>query len=47
MALAIKDYLLDSQQVETERVFLVKPENTLAPETTEGLSPNRVVLGLK
>jgi hypothetical protein len=46
-ALAIKDYLLDSQHVEAERVFLVKPENALAPETTEGLSPNRVVLGLK
>jgi hypothetical protein len=25
----------------------VKPENALAPETTEGLPPNRVVLGLK
>jgi outer membrane protein OmpA-like peptidoglycan-associated protein len=46
-ALLIKDYLLDSQQVEAERVFLVKPEDALAPETTEGLSPNRVVLGLK
>jgi len=46
-ALAIKDYLLDSQQVEAERVFLVKPENALTPETTEGLPPNRVVLGLK
>ena len=46
-ALVIKDYILDTQQVEAERVFLVKPENVLAPEPAEGLTPNRVVLGLK
>jgi uncharacterized protein involved in outer membrane biogenesis len=46
-ALAIKDYILDTQQVDAERVFLVKPENVLAPEAAEGLAPNRVVLGLK
>jgi uncharacterized protein involved in outer membrane biogenesis len=46
-ALVIKDYILDTQQVEPERVFLVKPENALAPEVAEGVVPGRVVLGLK
>ena len=46
-ALVIKDYILDTQQVEAERVFLVKPEDVLSSETAEGLTPNRVVLGLK
>ena len=46
-ALAIKDYILDTEQVEAERVFLVKPENTLTPEKVEGVAPGRVVLGLK
>ncbi len=46
-ALAIKDYILDTQQVEAERVFLIKPDNTLAPEKAEGVAPGRVVLGLK
>ena len=46
-ALAIKDYILDTQQVEAERVFLIKPDNTLAPEKVEGVAPGRVVLGLK
>jgi len=46
-ALAIKDYILDSGQVEAERVFLVKPEDVLAPATAEGATPGRVVLGLK
>ncbi|MGD9333222.1 MAG: DUF748 domain-containing protein, partial [Desulfobacterales bacterium] len=46
-ALAIKDYILDSEQVEAERVFLVKPENSLAPAAAEGIAPGRVVLGLK
>jgi outer membrane protein OmpA-like peptidoglycan-associated protein len=46
-AQAVKDYLLDSGQVEAERVFLVKPENALAPEVAEGLSPGCVLLGLK
>jgi uncharacterized protein involved in outer membrane biogenesis len=46
-ALAIKDYILDTQQVEAERVFLIKPNNTLAPEKAEGVAPRRVVLGLK
>ena len=46
-ALIIKDYLLDSGQVEAERVFLVKPADALAPEAVEGIAPGRVVLGLK
>ncbi len=46
-ALVIKDYLLDSQQVEAERVFLVKPADVLAPPAAEGVTPGRVVLGLK
>ena len=46
-ALVIKDYLLDSGQVEAERVFLVKPADVLAPEAVEGIAPGRVVLGLK
>jgi len=46
-ALVIKDYIMDTQEVEAERVFLVKPEDVLAPEAAEGIAPGRVVLGLK
>jgi len=46
-ALTVKNYLLDSGQVEAERVFLVKPADVLAPEAVEGISAGRVVLGLK
>ena len=46
-ALVIKDYIMDSGQVEAERVFLVKPEDVLTPAATEGVAPGRVVLGLK
>ena len=45
-ALAVKDYLLDTEKVEAERVFLVKPPNVLAPEPLEGAAPTRVDLGL-
>lgn len=46
-ALTAKDYLLDSGQVEAERVFLVKPDDVLAPDAVEGIAPSRVVMGLK
>lgn len=43
----VRDYLGNSEKVDAERVFLVKPANTLAPEVAEGLSPECVLLGLK
>lgn len=46
-ALAVKNYLLDAEQVEAERVFLVKPTDALAPAALEGMAPGRVALGLK
>ena len=46
-AQAIQDYLLASGKVDAGRVFLVKPENALAPKVAEGLAPECVILGLK
>jgi hypothetical protein len=46
-AQAVQGYLLASGQVDAARVFLVKPDNALAPEVAEGLSPECVLLGLK
>ena len=46
-AQAVQDYLLKSGKVDAARVFLVKPENPLAPKVAEGLSPECVILGLK
>jgi len=45
-ARAVKDYLLASNQVEPERVFLVEPK-TLAPEKKEKQRDSRVVFVLK
>jgi hypothetical protein len=42
----VKDYVLQSDKVETERVFLVEPQS-LAPERKETLKDSRVDLRLK
>ena len=46
-AQAVQDYLLAGDEVDAERVFLVKPANALAPEAAEGLPRECVLLGLK
>ncbi len=45
-ALAVKDYILKSQKVEPERVFLVEPKS-LEPEEKEQVKKSRVDLVLK
>ena len=45
-ALAVKDYILKSKQVEPERIFLVEPK-TLQPEKKEKLRDSRVDFRLK
>jgi hypothetical protein len=45
-AMAVKDYILKSKQVEPERVFLVEPKS-LSPEKKEKLSDSRVDFRLK
>jgi uncharacterized protein involved in outer membrane biogenesis/acylphosphatase len=45
-SLNIKDYILKSQQVEQERVFLVEPKS-LAPEKKENVKDSRVEFKLK
>ena len=45
-ALAVKDYLLKSKQVEPERIFLVEPKS-LQPEKKEKLKDSRVDFRLK
>jgi hypothetical protein len=45
-ARAVEAYLLQSEKVEPERIFLVKPKS-LAPEKKEGLKDSRVNLSLK
>ncbi len=42
----VKDYILQSDKVETERIFLVEPQS-LAPEKKETLKDSRVDLRLK
>jgi hypothetical protein len=42
----VKDYVLQSDKVETERVFLIEPQS-LAPESKETLKDSRVDLRLK
>ncbi len=45
-AMAVKDYILKSKQVEPERVFLIEPKS-LGPEKKEKLSDSRVDFKLK
>jgi hypothetical protein len=43
---AVRDRLLQSGKIAAERIFMVNPENPLAPAEA-GIPPSRVVLGLK
>jgi hypothetical protein len=42
----VKDYILESDKVESERIFLIEPQS-LAPERKEGLRDSRVDLRLR
>jgi hypothetical protein len=44
--LAVKDYIIGSQQVEADRLFTVRPES-ISPEKKEGLKDSRVVFAIK
>jgi hypothetical protein len=46
-ARTVQDHLLASGRIEAERIFLVKPNNVLAPEALTGIPLSRVELGLK
>jgi hypothetical protein len=45
-ALAVKDHILKSKQVEPERVFLIEPK-TIQPEKKENVKDSRVDFRLK